>query len=665
MPSRFAHAFALLIASALVCGAVLPALAQETINQQALKADLLVVTAHPDDESMMAGAMARYADQGKVVALASCTRGEGGGNGTGKESGAALGTVRELELRKCLAILGTRHLYFLDRNDFGYTESVHATLAEWGHDESLMRLVRLVRLLRPDVIATMDPTPTGGQHGHHQAAGRLATEAFESSADPDIFPQLAREEGLAPWCVGKLYWCSFGGPSTVEIATDGQVMGALATTASGQSIAEVTRAALRHHRSQGFDKFLSSPADSAPPPAWPSRFLLVKSRVMANPLEEKDLFDGITDSRPNTTGAKHDVLAAALGPKDSPVPLTARLRARDNVESYRDWLAANGIARLTTLLRPPTVTGVAGRGDNRMEVVIKNHTAERRSGIVSLEVPAPLTVAESQRLFDVPALGTATIGFQVTVPLNASVGVHDMSVRLGTTTDASKVDIVPSLTMTRLTAALPIDGDITKWQQIGAVAVPIPHTNIVQGRIAGPEECSGRFFVAHDEAGLQVLVDVIDDTVASNIAADDIKAHWRSTSVEICVDPKPPSEDTRTAFKLGVFPQDAAGHVRAARDADAHPGELGRLGSKIRLASRLTPSGYIIEAHMPWSELGFNQDYTPREGDALGFNIILYHAGKKDARPGEDIGKARLAWSYWPGVPGRPEVWGMAFVPRN
>src|SRR6516162_11321949 len=80
-----------------------PAADSETPNQRLLKTDLLVVTAHPDDEGMMGATMARYADQGKVVALVTCTHGEGGGNGTGKESGAALGAVREAELRKCLA----------------------------------------------------------------------------------------------------------------------------------------------------------------------------------------------------------------------------------------------------------------------------------------------------------------------------------------------------------------------------------------------------------------------------------------------------------------------------------------------------------------------------------------------------------------------------------
>src|SRR5690349_13144754 len=47
-------------------------------NTQMMKTDLLVVTAHPDDESMMAATMARYADEGRVVSLVVCTHGEGG-----------------------------------------------------------------------------------------------------------------------------------------------------------------------------------------------------------------------------------------------------------------------------------------------------------------------------------------------------------------------------------------------------------------------------------------------------------------------------------------------------------------------------------------------------------------------------------------------------------
>src|SRR5262249_13055033 len=137
----------------------------------------------------------------------------------------ALGMVREAELRRCLAVLGVGHLHFLDQPDWGYTESVQATLKKWGHEESLRRLVRVVRLLRPEVVCTMDPAPIGGKHGHHQGAGRLAAEAFTAAADPSCFPEQLRDEGLSPWRIRKLYWSSFTGPSTVRIATDSKIRG--------------------------------------------------------------------------------------------------------------------------------------------------------------------------------------------------------------------------------------------------------------------------------------------------------------------------------------------------------------------------------------------------------------------------------------------------------
>ncbi len=648
----------------LLCGLPAMAIAQfiDTPNSQLMKTDLLVVTAHPDDETMMAATMARYADEGKVVALVCCTHGEGGGNGTGKESGRALGMVREAELRQCLRVLGVRHLYFLDQLDFAYTESVQATLTKWGHDESLRRLVRLVRLLRPDVICTMDPAPVGGQHGHHQAAGRLATEAFEAAADGKAFPELALDEGLTPWRARKLYWSSSGSTATVQIATDGIAHGILASS-GGKSYRDIGWEAARNHRSQGFDKFLTSLAGNSArrPAARPNGFLLIKSRILVDPRSEKDLFDGIAAAQVGGPERRSDVLAGSLAETVTEAPLAAGLRPRENVVNYREWLRTNGISRMMTRL-PARVTVVRSRADNRLDVEITNRSADAKSGRVSLLAPTGWTLEKDDLPYAVPAYGTVIVPFHCAVPAEAAVGSHDASVRLGSGVEACKLDVVPSLGLKRLATLMPVDADVGKWRKGPIAPIPIPYTNRVQGKVKDANECSGQFFLGYDDDGLQVLVEVVDDTVASNIAPDDIKAHWRSTSVEICLDPTPRSENTLSSFKLGIFPQDTTGIVRAARDADAHPGPLEQIKSKVRIASRSTSTGYVVEAHIPWTEMGRPHDRRPLSGDAFGFNVIIYHASKKDARVGENIGKARLAWSFWPGVPGRPEVWGMAFL---
>jgi LmbE family N-acetylglucosaminyl deacetylase len=144
-----------------------------------LKADVLGVFAHPDDETGVAATMASLAlGQGRHVAHVYCTRGEGGGNMVGTQFGPALGLLREIELREALGILGVRQVHFLDRADFAYTENLGITLEKWGHEDTLRRLVRVVRALRPEVMITMNPAPTPGQHGNHQAAGWLAVQAF-------------------------------------------------------------------------------------------------------------------------------------------------------------------------------------------------------------------------------------------------------------------------------------------------------------------------------------------------------------------------------------------------------------------------------------------------------------------------------------------------------
>src|SRR6266513_2463543 len=71
------------------------------------KADILLVVAHPDDETAISSYLARAIfDHHKRVAVIYGTRGDGGGNNVGNEQAASLGAVREIEARRALASLG-------------------------------------------------------------------------------------------------------------------------------------------------------------------------------------------------------------------------------------------------------------------------------------------------------------------------------------------------------------------------------------------------------------------------------------------------------------------------------------------------------------------------------------------------------------------------------
>jgi LmbE family N-acetylglucosaminyl deacetylase len=144
------------------------------------KTDILVVVAHPDDEGGVTPYLARAIyDQHKRVAVVYATRGGSGGNDYAREHGPALADIREQEARQACAKLGITNVWFLAGKDTA-SQNVLNSLANWGHGANLEALVRIVRLTRPEVIITWLPAAfIGENHGDHQAAGVLATEAFD------------------------------------------------------------------------------------------------------------------------------------------------------------------------------------------------------------------------------------------------------------------------------------------------------------------------------------------------------------------------------------------------------------------------------------------------------------------------------------------------------
>lgn len=175
------------------------------------KADILVVVAHPDDEVMVGAYLAREIyDHNKQVAVVFETRGDGGNNEVGPEQAAALGDLRQIEGRRALGSLGITNVWFLSGHDTA-SQNVLTSLEHCGHGLCLDQLVRIVRITRPSVILTWLPDfTTGENHADHQAAGVLATEAFDLAGDPTVFSEqvspatypdknMNLTEGLRPW----------------------------------------------------------------------------------------------------------------------------------------------------------------------------------------------------------------------------------------------------------------------------------------------------------------------------------------------------------------------------------------------------------------------------------------------------------------------------------
>lgn len=157
---------------------------------------LMAVYAHPDDETLCSGTMAHYAGRGLPVTMVCATRGEVGeiapGTGATPET---LGEFRERELREACAALGVDDVRFL-----GFRDSGMAGTPENDDPRSLNRaaaaqavepLVRIIRELRPAVIATWDAS---GGYGHpdHIAVHHHATAAYRAAADAAMYRELGR-----------------------------------------------------------------------------------------------------------------------------------------------------------------------------------------------------------------------------------------------------------------------------------------------------------------------------------------------------------------------------------------------------------------------------------------------------------------------------------------
>ena len=175
---------------------------------------LLLVHAHPDDETIGTGAtMAKYAAAGAHVTLVTCTLGE---EGEVLVAGLAhlasdkdddLGQHRIGELADACAALGVVDHRFLGGSGRWRDSGMMGTPANerpeafWqaDFDEATQALVAIVRDVRPQVLITYDEK---GGYGHpdHIQAHRVTVAAFEKAADPTYAP----DAGPA-WQVTRLY----------------------------------------------------------------------------------------------------------------------------------------------------------------------------------------------------------------------------------------------------------------------------------------------------------------------------------------------------------------------------------------------------------------------------------------------------------------------------
>jgi len=352
---------------------------------------VLHIVAHPDDED---GGTLTYLSRGlgADVVIASVTRGESGANLVSGDFFDALGVLRTLEYRRAAQYYGVR-LRFTRFADFGYSKTLDETLRNWDREQVLGDLVRIVREERPHIVlARWQGGPRDG-HGHHQAAGLLAQEAYRAAADPTRFPdQIAA--GIEPWRALKLYSDNRRENDEWTIAVDAGVYDPLL----GETYAQTARQGLRAQRSQGAGSSLALPGPSL------RRYKLLASEVGLAEREES-FFERIELSLPaELTGpiAEATRLFRADDPAGCVGPLLEALSA---VRSLRQATDSTDLERREELIETAIHQALGVRLDFLVE------PKQRASG--------PFSAFQPYETFSLAVPGQT---FEVSVSLYAGAG---------------------------------------------------------------------------------------------------------------------------------------------------------------------------------------------------------------------------------------------------
>jgi len=378
------------------------------------KADILVVVAHPDDDTAVSTYLEKAVfDEGKRVAVIFTTRGNSGPNAVGMEQSKALADEREMEARRSLAARGITNVWFLRGQDTPTQDVLHS-LETLGHGAALEELVRLIRLTRPEVILTWMPAYVAGEnHGDHQASGVVAVEGFDLAANPTVFPEQVDPprynrgianygEGLHPWQAKKLYFFSdashpdfLKGHGPTYLATD-------ISPAKKVPYSDLNRLAWKDYATQvDFDqKTLRSYAE------MPEYLVLGKSLVPSS--TEADVWAGIGDT---------------------PVPFHPQSKYQDTAASgislelggpwafYRKFYRAHDLMSLVNLV-PPRSALSEGR-QLWIPLLLRNGSATRADITVHSDLPKGWTGETRDRIYRLDPGSTYPISMWLTAPADA------------------------------------------------------------------------------------------------------------------------------------------------------------------------------------------------------------------------------------------------------
>jgi LmbE family N-acetylglucosaminyl deacetylase len=407
---------AALLACSLLCGSFQSRLQGQTVEtappipkpDDRYKADILLVVAHPDDDTGISNYITRASlDEHKRVSVVFTTRGNSGANAVGMEHAKAMADEREMEARHALAVSGISNVWFLRGSDTPTQDVLHS-LETLGHGEALDEVVRIIRLTRPEVVITWMPGYVAGEnHGDHQASSVVATEAFDIAGDPAVFPEQVNAprrnqgisnygEGLHPWQAKKLYFFSDASHQDFLEHHGPKYLASDLSSSKGVSFAALNKMAWDLYATQ------TDPQEDYYV-HMPDYLILAKSLVKSQ--LEADVWDGID----------HTPIPYAPPPCYQPVqrpPVSLELGGP--WAFYQQFYVAHGLTSVMSFLKPQTALSA----DHRLWVplLLHNDSDQPRDVILHASLPEGWTPPAKDVLYHLEPRSTYPAQILLTAP---------------------------------------------------------------------------------------------------------------------------------------------------------------------------------------------------------------------------------------------------------
>lgn len=346
------------------------------------KADILLVVAHPDDDTGVLNYITRASlDEGKRVAVIFSTRGNSGGNAAGMEQAKAMADEREMEARQSLAASGIHNVWFLHGSDTATQDVLHS-LETLGHGEALEEVVRLVRLTRPEVVLTWMPAYVAGEnHGDHQASAVVATEAFDMAGDPTAFPEQINAprryyginnygEGLSPWQAKKLYFFSDASHQDFLAHHGPTYLSTDISRAKGVPFSVLNKVAWELYATQidpQLDYYVKMPD-----------YLVLARSLVKTSSAEADVWDGI-NSEPIA-------YAPPAGKKEQPTVEAVSIELGGPWAFYKKFEAAHDLTTALSFVKPQTA--LSSERSLWVPLLLHNYTERATDAELQWDLPA-------------------------------------------------------------------------------------------------------------------------------------------------------------------------------------------------------------------------------------------------------------------------------------